>query len=373
MLSRQFCGSGCWPVLGTVERRMVHSATISFFRAAVSEKWSDHSWEQGDASGHPTDLAEPHFLGDEHLLRIYHLRAPYAYVRMSRLRLCIRVVSKAPIHLLFLMMSAKSDSKYWLTALEDDVAWMGRVDPDASMTMSEFFQLCRNDPKKARRIIRKACDSMMAQSLTIMETKPAIIALRRTWTCHCGSSFKTKANLGLHQFRKHGKLPPWSFYASNEALCRCCMLQFSARNALLLHFKNSPLCILNIILREEPLTVELEVEARRLAQEEKLSRIRAGYCQHFTEVPCFRVCGPVYPLVSLDGEWILPSNRKHPRGPGSRQYIPADEYALIGGDDLLDGDFGPLADDPLPLDVLIRVIGCKFLHYGVPPREFDGH
>ena len=46
--------------------------------------------------------------------------------------------------------------------------------------------------------------------------------------------------------------------------------------------------------------------------------------------PPKRCLGPLWPIIALDGSFIDYSDKRHPRGPGRRRYLPAD----IDGDDL---------------------------------------
>ena len=81
LLLRQFNGSSFWPTFRTTERQRIHSNAIGIFRATLCGNHGD-----GDEQ-----------ITDGELLHIHELRAPYAYVRFSRLRLSLRIVVNAPL------------------------------------------------------------------------------------------------------------------------------------------------------------------------------------------------------------------------------------------------------------------------------------
>ena len=94
LLSRQFNGSGAWTILKTTERQRLHSNVLSMMRGVLGEQHAD-----GD------------MLNDGDVIHVYKLRAPYAQVRFSRMRLCVRIIRAAPLGLLCLLVGALKDSR----------------------------------------------------------------------------------------------------------------------------------------------------------------------------------------------------------------------------------------------------------------------
>ena len=166
----------------------------------VSEQYADHAKDDQSV-----------MLTDSQFLEVYEIRSPYAFVRFSRLRLSIRLALKAPIELLVLVYAARKDTKSWYSALEDDLKWMGVCTPQAQFTVQEWFCHARTNPSAARRIVRKACDSQAARSLTLMEAKPRVRSISARATCHCGKSFASATALGAHKTRMHGYVQPAAY------------------------------------------------------------------------------------------------------------------------------------------------------------------
>ena len=246
-------------------------------------------------------------LTDAQFLHVYELRSPYAYVRFSRLRLSIRLALRAPIELLVLIFAARSDAKSSYKALADDIAWMELCTPLAHFTVQSWFAFARAEPTAARRVVRKACDSKPARSLTIAESKPRICSISVRATCHCGKSFASATALGAHKTRMHGYVQPAAYYAGEDCICHCCLLQFGCRHHLVQHLAaKSPLCLLNTLLRCPPLSVEEEAAIRRRSAGVQLSDAPATYRLH----------GPTWAVVDLSGSTVHGLSRLHPAGRG---------------------------------------------------------
>ena len=134
-----------------MQRQRIHTNVIGLFRTSLRERHGDY----GDAV---CDL-----LPNIGLRNAYNLRAPYSFVRFATLRLFIRVLAKAPLGLLVLLVESIGDAKAWLSGGEDDLRWMVLCDRDRSM--HEWVVFCRGMPKRARAVVRKICDSPAARSV----------------------------------------------------------------------------------------------------------------------------------------------------------------------------------------------------------------
>ena len=139
------------------------------------------SSEQHNLTGHKDDNC--HLLSDHELLHVYELRAPCSLVRFARLRMAIRVILRANIETLVLIHFAGSDPGSWLHALLEDLVWLSSCLPDAKYTFTDWCHFVRCSPKKARCLVRKACSSDTARSLTIAEGNKDVAALVSSHTC----------------------------------------------------------------------------------------------------------------------------------------------------------------------------------------------
>ena len=179
----------------------------------------------------------------------------------------------------------------------------------------------RSDPTAARRVVRKACDSKAARSLTIAETRPNICAISTRSTCHCGKLFNSAKALAVHRTRMHGYRQPAHFYAGGDMICHCCLLQFGCRQHHVTHLaEKSPLCLLNTLLRCPPLSRE----------EETVLRLQASEIKNREAPSAYRISGPTWPVIDLKGDILHGLSRFHPagRGRGKHHHNRPDEWEV---------------------------------------------
>ena len=292
------------------ERARLHANIMGVYRTSLSERY---------------DAEDPSStLSDNEILQVYALRSPYTMVRFSRLRLSVRLLCKAPIEVLVLIYAARNDAKSWLRALQDDIRWLGKCDPKAVFTDSEWFTFCRASPKAARTLIRKICDSDGARSLTLGEVKPAVRRLELCFSCPCGWTGKSVQAFWQHKRLAHGEHSPAQHYIDSTNTCLCCNLAFSSRELVRNHLVRSQFCFLNVLLRVPPLSMEELTAAKEHENALIRSRIRSGLPAHHAKDPPRRKLGPLWPLITLQGESIDIFNKRHPHGPSGRRYLAED-------------------------------------------------
>ena len=183
--------------------------------------------------------------------------------------------------------------------------------------------MCRELPKKARKLVRDICDGKEARSITIAETKAKTRTLTRTCTCFCGKMFATGTALAVHAFKAHGVSRPISRYAFADNSCLNCLLQFSTRNGLIAHLEaGQGICLLNTLLRVPPTTDDEEMDLRAAAQKIKLCKQKAGTGRHAVDFPAFRIHGPMWKMIDMQGQNVLHTDKRHPVGPGSQIRCP---------------------------------------------------
>ena len=306
LLSRELYASGAYSVLASSERQRLHAYVMGVYRTACGERFN----------------SEDKLISDTQLLQIYELRAPYTTVRFSRLRLSVRLATKASFELLVLLHAARGDPRSWLNALLDDLKWLACCLPDASFTIISWFAFCREAPRQARLMIRKACDSSAAKSLTIAETSSAIRSLVQTYSCPCGWSGGSLAAYHAHRGKAHGLMHPANYYADASNMCRYCLVQFGSRGHLLTHLaQGSGLCLLNSVARSAPLAQSVLDELKEAESRTIADRICAGHHKHRAEVPPLRFFGPLWPLINTSGAVVDESSNAHPFGPRKRKYV----------------------------------------------------
>ena len=157
--------------------------------------------------------------------------------------------------------------------------------------------------------------------MTIAESRPNICAISTRATCHCGKMFLSAKALAVHKARVHGYRQPAHFYAGEDMIWHCCLLQFGCRQHLVTHLaEKSPLCLLNTLLRCPPISREDETEFRTRAAGVKCCDAPAAY----------RISGPTWPVIDLNGDILHGLSRFHPagRGRGKHHHNRLDEWAI---------------------------------------------
>ena len=178
--------------------------------------------------------------------------------------MAIRVILRANIETLVLIHFAGSDPGSWLHALLEDLVWLSSCLPDAKFTFTDWCHFVRCPLKKARCIVRKACSSDTARSLTIAEGNKDVAALVSSHTCFCGASFRSKAALDGHRDTHHGVINLVQWYCYPDNTCRTCLVQFDNRGLLSTHLsRGCGTCWLNMIVWVPPLSTTQLADARK--------------------------------------------------------------------------------------------------------------
>ena len=231
---------------------------------------------------------------DSQLLHTYELRAPYSLVRFSRLRLYVRPATKASFELLVLLHAARADTRSWVNALIDDLKWIDSCLPDAAFTVITWFTFCREAPRQARLLIRKACDSSAARSLVIAEASSAIRSLEQFYSCPCGLTGGTIAAYHAHRGSAHGLMHPANYYADESNICRYCLVKSGSRGHLLHHLMyGSGLCLLNAVARTAPLAQSTLDDLKEAESHTISERICAGRAKNNTGTSPLHFFGPL--------------------------------------------------------------------------------
>ena len=161
-------------------------------------------------------------MSDQQLIRNHELLAPYTIVRLSRLSLAIRVVTKCEGDLHRLLFAARGSPKSWLKAVEDDFKWLQVVSDEFKRFVSpdQLFRAFREAPKQMKRSIKKACCSEPANVLLANETSRALTSLGNEWVCEaCNLGFATLPALRTHDFDVHGYIRTARSFVNADAVC----------------------------------------------------------------------------------------------------------------------------------------------------------
>lgn len=252
-------------------------------------------------------------------------------VRFSRLRLSVRLLTRAPFDLLVSLYHARGDFTSWISAVKKDVVWLSTCIPEAKYTFTEWCRVVRSSPKAARTLIRKACETVAAQSLVVGEASTAVKKPDSAYTCWCGAVFYWLAAYRGHQGTVHQEWTVATWFACTSNTCGCCLVQFSNRALLITHMtRGRGICFLNAVLRRPTITHAELMEIRRTERLAQAKREKVGLPRYQAVSPLIRVSGPLSPIVDLNGDVILDHSNMHPFGPQQRKYLYVDEDELTG-------------------------------------------
>ena len=251
VMSRLLHNVGSWVRLTQTNRQSWQGGCISLYRQLLTGK-------DVTAFFHNPDLC--------HKLR---LPPPLDLLRLERLRLFALVASRGSLDLLRVLEASIADPGCWLTAVLEDIRWLGglRHTPEATamarMDISEVFMHCRSRPMLMRSLLRSAWHTSAA-SCTSLDFERLTVRVQTPYACRiCGTVCASKRGLHAHLAAKHSLRLRGRFYARGKT-CQCCSKMFSHREKLIKHLvRGSPQCLSWLRLHVQPLTMEEEAALSR--------------------------------------------------------------------------------------------------------------
>ena len=198
----------------------------------------------------------------------FHLPLPVAHwctgcwhielvARRARLSLLLSLVQVGP-PLLWAMLQEEGQ---WCRVLRDDLSWFVQPDPEQwpALHASAWDHWSRLLCQSAHRFrsclkkrLRQAHDTQCRADAgllcqwhcyrTLTARQPAATT-SFTWTCHvCSKSFGSKAALGVHFFKVHGRVAEYRHVAQGTT-CEACSTCFWTPGRLAAHLRASPGCV----------------------------------------------------------------------------------------------------------------------------------
>ena len=82
------------------------------------------------------------------------------------------------------------------------------------------------------------------------------------------------------------------------------------------------ICLLNTLLRVPPSSDLEEKTLREEAQQIVIKKQRGGHGRYAADFPAFRLHGPMWKMVDIQGQNVLHTDTRHPVGPGSQLRCP---------------------------------------------------
>ena len=287
---------GVWPRLTMTQARRFHGKVMEALKATLGP-WEDRQR-----------------FTDSVVLKEMKAAAPLVMIRLARLALLIRMISRAPTFLAVLAASASGVDGSWARQVADDGRWFAALE-NAPTLIADFGSDKYWASVKARPGAMRDAYVKLAAGQQAREDWPTTAAEREishTYECNlCQKIFATKAKLAVHMFGQHSvRRPVVSKILSS--VCTVCLVDFQTRRRMIAHVsERSPICELYYLACEDVGVEELEAANLRDLEEARILKAsgrRDVYCQN----RCVRVPGPlVAPLVGqkLIGKKLHPATR----------------------------------------------------------------
>jgi hypothetical protein len=203
-------------------------------------------------------------------------------------------------------MMAQCGSNYkkgWASALCSDLSWLCQSEDFLSCKSFDVGQwlgyLNENDHHKCFSKMRKFCKSPWANIVSQWANTPTLSTFAMPTVCPiCRVSSKSLQAHSVHLARKHGIKSSLRRYVDSP-VCRICMVNFTSRERCLNHVRyRSKVCKINVLLRGPCISQEEATNLDEQELEDNRKLYAGGKRRHFVRTPCFRVEGPLLPVLN---------------------------------------------------------------------------
>eukprot|EP00973_Karenia_brevis_P056277 7827662-Karenia_brevis.AAC.1 len=133
---------------------------------------------------------------------------PMTLLRYSRIRLLLRVVTKAPSIMRTLILSTADSTTSWANAVSHDLAWLATVGMQISCLptcLSQWWEAMKDAPQEFARSTASLCNSSFANIHIQWATCNSLRELGMNFPCgFCAANFPTRQQRAVHMYRTHG-------------------------------------------------------------------------------------------------------------------------------------------------------------------------
>ena len=227
ILAKGLYNSGTWPELNNGEMSRVRSAVCGAYANCLPR---GESYE-----------TDPSY---DSLLKDHAIPSPEATLRACRLRLCIRVVSRAPPEVLRQLSAVRGAKRSWLKAVELDFREICEAVPALFDCTNGHFhralQFMRDHPRRFRKFVDSWTKDVSLHRQTHVPVKCHLAGA--VFPCpSCEAQFGSRQALAVHSFMKHGaKVTIRS--KVDSTVCAGCLIQFWTRSRVMEHLGKSHRC-----------------------------------------------------------------------------------------------------------------------------------
>ena len=310
ILSKGTFQCGAWPGLPDVQYKRFHKCILDIYRSACGNYYK----KLGD--NETFDVAA--MFSDDDLIFQYGFINPRTMLRLAKLSLFSRIVSKQPPALLDLIVAQSSFQKGWAQSLMGDLKWVSvSLDLPSPLpsTIVDWLNIVRPDPRCFSRKEARFCKSPFANICTQWAIGPVLQAFAQPIPCGlCNVVSKSHQTHALHMFRMHGIKSALRRYVPCTH-CLVCLREFHTRENCLNHVRyRSKVCCNNLLLRGPSLSIAEASALDDACKTHNRELHAAGKRRHIVNQPSFYLSGPLLPILLAPGQY----SAHHPLGVGHR-------------------------------------------------------
>ena len=228
LLAKGLFHANTWHSLSVVEAATVHIKVMRIYRAL---------------SG--SDRPGRRHMSDNELLKEYELMAPINVVVYLRIALLIRVLDKAPLPLLTVMLAAKKAKRSWISTVLGNLVTLSSHPLLAELRKHDeiaWLQIM-SKPAQARKLMPTLVKVLYSEEFnhrdSFVKISPSIKAMGAECVCTlCEYTCPTVQGLSWHLYTAHG-IRTRLRNRITTTYCCCCLQDFSTRERVVRHVVNS--------------------------------------------------------------------------------------------------------------------------------------
>jgi len=286
LFSKGCFNCGTWPKLSNIVFFKFHSSIMNIYRLATSSK-----------------RAGPSNISDFDLLTRHSLISPGNILRMSRILLYTRIVSKGVFSLLSIIHPMTALGSGWAHDLLCDLQWIAHFEQFTEIANKPIvfvYEHIRSNPKKFASSVRSLFSSpflnMPLEKEEEGSTGPSLSVVP-SFKCNiCNIAMPSYQQLQLHIKSRHKVRNPINTYI-NTTYCPICLKEYHNRESVLNHIRYRSHECRKALLWSGPI-ISAE-EAEELASLEAAANRKLYACarkRYYKTNPCIQLSGPL-PLI----------------------------------------------------------------------------
>ena len=189
----------------------------------------------------------------------------------------------------------------WASTIEGDLRWLCQAPAFEACTgydLEKWFNVIYENAAGFTNSMHKFCRLPYANICCQWAVGNALKSLTETFACPlCNKTFLGKQAYALHKFKSHGIKCIERLYL-DTTFCPICLIEFHTRERALNHIRyRSSVCRVNLMMKPPALSPEQANRFDADASGQITVLRQARHRRHAVDVPCFRLVGPLPPVV----------------------------------------------------------------------------